>query len=42
MTLCCLGASWFKFWSELVERDGKWEQVGEARWPSGSELTGAS
>ena len=42
MTLCCPGANWFRLWSELVEREGKGERVGEARWSSGSELTGAS
>ena len=38
MTLHCPGASWFRLWRELVERVGRWERVGEARWSSGSEL----
>ena len=42
MTLRSPGGSWFRLWSELVERDGKGERVAEVRWSSGSELTGAS
>ena len=41
-TLCWSGASRFRLWSELVERNGKGERVGEAIWSSGRVLTGAS